>query len=56
MNEPKYHYAPHAHGFAIYEKESEGSYKKIDYKIDREEAKKEVYRLNGWEYKPKNNK
>ena len=50
MNEPRYHYSPHFHGFAIYEKESEGSYKKVDYKMSREEAKKEVYRLNGWAY------
>lgn len=56
MNDPKYHYSRNHNGFAIYEKESEGSYKKIDYKMDREEAKKEVYRLNGWEYKPKQTK
>lgn len=51
MNEPKYHYSRRFNGFNIYEKEAEGLYKKIGFRMTKEDARREVYRLNGWAYK-----
>lgn len=40
---------------SIYQREPDGSATKIDDAITQEEAKRKVYELNGWNYKPKNN-
>lgn len=57
-NLPKYTYGPHGKGWAIYKMTYNGRFvsgDKIDWRSDREEAKKEVYRLNGWTYKESTN-
>ena len=55
QNEPKYYYSPRFRHFNIYQRESDGSATKIDDAITQEEARRKVYKLNGWNYKPKNN-
>lgn len=52
MEEAKYFYSPRFNHFNIYER-GEGSAKFIDSRATEEEARKEVYRLNGWKYKPR---
>lgn len=53
MNKPKYYYSIRFGHFNIYQREANGWGTKIDDRPTEEEARKEVYRLNGWEYKPK---
>ena len=51
--EPEYYYSPRFHYFNIYRREPDGSGTKVDDATTQEEARKKVYELNGWEYKPK---
>lgn len=53
MDEPKYYYSIRFNHFNIYQREANGWGTLIDSRGTEEEARKEVYRLNGWEYKPK---
>lgn len=53
MNKPKYHYSIRFSHYNIYREDADGSATKIDDRMNEEEARKEVYRLNGWEYKQK---
>ena len=55
QNEPKYYYSPRFRHFCIYQREPDGSATKVDDAITQEEARRKVYKLNGWNYKPKNN-
>lgn len=51
-----YSYQRHMGKYNIYKEERDGKFTlgtKIDEKHSKEEAKKEVYRLNGWTYKKK---
>lgn len=55
----KYHYCRRGTGYAVYQcvalyPTGGGSFKKIDSFATRDEARNEVYRLNGWGT-PKNN-
>lgn len=50
---PKYYYARRFNYYNIYETEPNGNGKKIDDAQTQEEAREKVYKLNGWEYKPK---
>ena len=42
------------HHFNIYRRDPDGD-TKVDDAATQEEAKRKVYELNGWNYKPKNN-
>lgn len=53
MSKPKYHYSIRFGHFNIYRNDGNGIATKIGDRMNEEEARKEVYRLNGWEYKPK---
>lgn len=56
MDKPKYYYQRHMGKYNIYLETKEGAFTsgtKVDDRMDEEEARKEVYRLNGWVYKPK---
>lgn len=53
MDKPKYYYSIRFNHFNIYQREANGWGTLIDRRGTEEEARKEVYRLNGWEYKPK---
>lgn len=53
MKNPKYYYAPRFRHFNIYERNENGDGTMIDSRATEEEARKEVYRLNGWEYRPR---
>lgn len=53
MNKPKYYYSIRFSRFNIYQRDANGWGTKIVDRATEEEARKEVYRLNGWEYKPK---
>lgn len=55
QNKPKYYYSPRFHYFNIYRRDGDGLDTKIDDAATQEEAKRKVYELNGWDYKPKNN-
>ncbi|MDD3038270.1 hypothetical protein [Bacteroides sp.] len=55
QNKPEYYYSPRFRHFNIYHREPNGSGRYIDSAITQEEAKQKVYKLNGWDYKPKNN-
>lgn len=50
----KYYYSPRFNHFSIYRRDPDGD-TKVDDAITREEAKRKVYKLNGWNYQPKNN-
>lgn len=52
-NKPQYYYSPRFHHFNIYQRLLNGSSKKVDDAITKEEARRKVYKLNGWNYKPK---
>lgn len=52
----KYYYSPRRNMFAVYEYTTEGQFtdgKLVKYCHTKEEAKAEVYRLNGWTIRPK---
>lgn len=53
MNKPKYYYSIRFGHFNIYRNEGNGIGTRIDDRMNEEDARKEVFRLNGWEYKPK---
>lgn len=58
-NRPKYTYEAQGRNWAVYRwvytaGGSQGT--KVDSFQDREEARKECYRLNGWKYTPQINK
>lgn len=55
QTKPKYYYSPRFHHFSIYLRGEDGSDTKVDDAITQEEAKRKVYELNGWDYKPKSN-
>lgn len=55
QNKPEYYYSPRFNHFNIYRRDSEGSDTMIDSAGTQEEAKRKVYKLNGWDYKPKSN-
>lgn len=48
----KYSYSPRGRGFNIYLDNPNGG-TKVDYVMDEEEARRKVYELNGWTWKPK---
>lgn len=50
----QYHYSRRGTAYAVYICVSDGTFKKVDSFATREEARNEVYRLNGWGT-PKNN-
>lgn len=54
QNKSKYYYCPRFNHFNICRRDPNGD-TKIDDAITQEEAKQKVYKLNGWNYKPKNN-
>ena len=58
MSKPKYKYAPHGAWWYVWEvtyyKNGSGA-SKISEPMEKEEARKETYRLNGWEYKAPTN-
>lgn len=54
QNKSKYYYSPRFHHFNIYRRDPDGD-TKVDDAATQEEAKRKVYELNGWNYKPKNN-
>lgn len=53
-SKPKYYYSPRFNHFNIYRRDSEDSDTMIDSVGTQEEAKRKVYKLNGWDYNPKN--
>ena len=57
MNNPKvgeYFYIPRGNSFAIYYQDTETTASPTGERIfSREAARKKVYELNGWNYKPK---
>lgn len=53
--EPKYTYRRHLGGFNIYREEGNGSFTRIERLATEEEARRRVYELNGWKYKPLKN-
>ena len=54
QNQSKYYYSPRFRHFNIYRRDPDGD-TKVDDAATQEEAKRKVYELNGWNYKPKNN-
>lgn len=54
QNQSKYYYSPRFRHFNIYRRDPDGD-TKVDDAVTQEEAKRKVYELNGWNYKPKNN-
>lgn len=54
--EPDYFYDRNMGHYNIYRRNPDGSGTKIDQHWDKEEARKRVYELNGWKYKPKTTK
>lgn len=53
-NQPKYSYEPKGHKWVVYEWEYCGNTQsgtKVYESSDREQARKECFRLNGWKYK-----
>ena len=50
MSKPKYYYAPRFGHYNIYRDDGDGSSTKVDDRQTKEDALKEVYRLNGWDY------
>lgn len=52
MSQPRYSYCRHRSRWAVYDNET-GS-KVCDF-FEKEDARKKVYKLNGWKYKQKNN-
>lgn len=56
MNKPTHHYSIRFGHFNIYRANGDGTYTKVGERMDEEEAREEVYRLNGWKYKPKTKK
>lgn len=54
QNKSKYYYSPRFNHFNIYRRDPDGD-TKVDDAATQEEAKRKVYELNGWNYKPKNN-
>lgn len=50
---PDYYYRRHMGSFKVYRDNHNGTSDKLSQHWDEEEARKEVYRLNGWTYKPK---
>ncbi|WP_074434137.1 hypothetical protein [Bacteroides neonati] len=53
-HQPKYAYRPKGSHWAVYRMEYQGTVgigTKVFDSPDREEARKECYRLNGWNYK-----
>lgn len=54
QNEPKYYYSLRFNHFNIYRRDPDGD-SCVDCAATREEAKRKVYKLNGWDYQPKNN-
>ena len=55
MNE-KYYYRRFMGHYNVYQNDGNGVGIKICHFMNEEDARKEVYRLNGWIYKPKTNK
>lgn len=43
-----YYYCPRYHAWAVYQKETNFSDKLIEWCGSKEEARKKVYQLNGW--------
>lgn len=54
QDEPKYYYSPRFRHYNIYRRGSDSD-TKVDDAATQEEARRKVYELNGWNYKPKNN-
>ena len=54
QNQSKDYYSPRFRHFNIYRRDPDGD-TKVDDAATQEEAKRKVYELNGWNYKPKNN-
>ncbi|KDS24697.1 hypothetical protein M089_4630 [Bacteroides ovatus str. 3725 D9 iii] len=55
QNQSKYYYSPRFRHFNIYRRDPDGD-TKVDDAATQEEAKRKVYELNGWNYKPKKNR
>lgn len=52
QDEPKYYYSPRFRHYNIYRR-GLGEDTKVDDAATQEEARRKVYELNGWNYKPK---
>lgn len=52
QSKSRYYYSPRFRHYNIYRRDSDGD-TKIDDAATQEEAKRKVYELNGWNYKPK---
>lgn len=53
--EPEYYYRRYMGNYSLYRNNHDGTAKAVFHHWDEEIVRKECYRLNGWEYKPKKN-